>query len=93
MAVIEFGGEIRGRGVLQDLGEALRAGWQAYRGRREERRGLAQLARLGPELIRDAGLDPDQVRDALRGGGHDLDAVGFRILLPRDSHLRAWRAR
>jgi uncharacterized protein YjiS (DUF1127 family) len=35
--------------------------------RRRARRLLARLSRLSPHLIRDIGLDPDEVHDAVAG--------------------------
>ena len=39
----------------------------AWLGRRRERRLMAQLSRLSPHMIRDIGLDPDEVYDAVAG--------------------------
>ena len=62
--------------------DGLRAGLRALLRRREDRRALERLWRLGPRLVRDAGLDPDQVRAAVGGGWDDLLPAG-RLLASR----------
>jgi len=41
--------------------------WAAYRRRREERRTLIELSQLDAYLLRDMGIEPLDVYDALNG--------------------------
>jgi uncharacterized protein YjiS (DUF1127 family) len=60
------------------------AAWQAFRRAREQRRALATIARLGPHLIQDIGLDPETVR-AQVGVWEDLRPTGLLRLSPERS--------
>ena len=53
--------------IWQDLVGAQIAGWQTFLRRREEHRRVAAISRLGPRLIRDMGLDPERIHEALEG--------------------------
>ena len=87
MATIEVSGGFRKRPVRHDLLGALRAGWQSFLRRREERRAMVAISRLDPHLIRDVGFDPAQVHKAVGGGWDAIDPVGLRMLLPKDAHI------
>jgi uncharacterized protein YjiS (DUF1127 family) len=84
MATIELTGPFRAQPRRPGFLAALRAGWQEYLRRRQARDQLRALARLGPRLIRDAGLDPEQVYDAVGGAP---GSSGLRFLMPRDTHV------
>jgi uncharacterized protein YjiS (DUF1127 family) len=84
MATIDLTGWVRARPRRPGVLAALRAGWQDYRRRRQERDELRALARLDPRLIRDAGLDPEQVYDAAGGAP---GSSGLRFLMPRGTHV------
>jgi uncharacterized protein YjiS (DUF1127 family) len=77
----DLGGRIATPARLDDLTAALRAGWQEWRRRSAERRGLRAVARLDARLIRDMGLDPDVVR----GLSGDPLPFGLAILISRGS--------
>ncbi len=66
---------------LHHLTDAIRAVRAALAHRRARRQTLDALAHLGPRLIVDAGIDPDQVQAAVSGWDR-LDPVGLRLLLP-----------
>ena len=70
--------------IWQDLVGAQIAGWQTFLRRREEHRRVAAISRLGPRLIRDMGLDPERIHEALEGTWEEVQPVAFRLLLPRD---------
>jgi uncharacterized protein YjiS (DUF1127 family) len=88
MAAMDVTLGFRGRSLVHDLLDALRAGWQTFLNRREERRTIVAISRLGPHLIRDMGLDPERIYEELRGGWDEVDPASFRILLPKDAHIR-----
>ncbi len=69
--------------VRYDFLGALIAGWRAFRQRRQERRTLVEISRLGPRAIRDMGLDPEQVYSALDGSWDEVDPSSFGGMLPR----------
>jgi hypothetical protein len=46
--------------------------------RRGERRALARLSRLPDRLVRDAGFDPDAVRDAVSGTWDEVNPGRYR---------------
>lgn len=46
--------------------------------RRSERRALKRLSRLPERLVRDAGFDPDAVRDAVSGTWDEVDPGRYR---------------
>lgn len=46
------------------------------RTRIEERRTLVRLSRLSPHLIRDMGIDPDDVYAALKGSWDEVGPFG-----------------
>jgi uncharacterized protein YjiS (DUF1127 family) len=77
----DFAEDFRATPRLDARPHALMAAWQAFRRAREERRALAQIARLGPRLIRDIGLDPEQVRGQV-GGWDDLRPTGLLFQSP-----------
>lgn len=66
---------------------ALGAGWQAFRQRRRERRDLVRISRLGPRIIRDIGLDPEEVYEALDGSWDEVEPIRFWRLLPRTTRV------
>ena len=47
--------------------------------RRRQRRLYARLSRLSPHLIRDMGIDPEDVRDAVAGTWDEIDPGRIRI--------------
>ena len=51
----------------------------AYIRRRRERRLFAELSRLSPHLIRDAGFDPDAVYAAVAGTWDEIIPGGYRM--------------
>ena len=71
----------RDRSPAPGVLDALLDGWHAFLRRRKERRSLRQLWRLGPHLVRDAGL-PDEVRAAVGGGWEDLRPATLRWPAP-----------
>jgi len=50
----------------------------AYIRRRRERRLFAELSRLSPRLIRDAGFDPDAVHDAVANTWDEVEPGRYR---------------
>ena len=80
MATIDLG-RLHDPHIGHTLLVTLHSAWLAHRRRRAERRILAQVARLGPRLIADAGFDPDTVRGTT-GEWDRLDPAGLRLLLP-----------
>lgn len=74
-------------GFRYDFIGALGAGWRAFRQRRRERRTLIEISRLGPRVIRDIGLDPEQVYEALDGSWDEMEPLRLRWLLPRASRV------
>lgn len=52
--------------------------WRAWRRHRAERIGIARAGRLGPRLLEDMGLTPEQVR-AAQGGWDVLSPNGFLV--------------
>lgn len=50
----------------------------AWARRRSERLALARLSRLPDRLVRDAGFDPDAVRDAVSGTWDELNPGRYR---------------
>jgi uncharacterized protein YjiS (DUF1127 family) len=72
----------RGRSPAPIALDAVRDGWRALLRRREDRRALRRLWRLGPHLVRDAGLDPDEVRAAVGGGWEDLRPATLLLAAP-----------
>jgi uncharacterized protein YjiS (DUF1127 family) len=48
-----------------DIAFAIQIGWRAWRHRRQLRRQMARLARLGPRLLTNIGCDPEAVQAAL----------------------------
>lgn len=50
----------------------------AFVRRRSERRALARLSRLPERLVRDAGFDPETVRDAVSGTWDEVNPGRYR---------------
>lgn len=46
--------------------------WTSFKRRREERRDMAELARLDARLLRDMGIEPLDVYDAFYGRGQSV---------------------
>jgi hypothetical protein len=67
--------------------DAVRAAWSKLREQRAERRAAAQVARLGPRLVADIGLDPEVVRP------DGWDSVRPNPLLVAQGHCRTRRDR
>lgn len=84
---LEMAVGLRLDGFRYDFIGAVGAGWQAFRQRRQERRTLIAISRLGPRIIRDIGLDPEQVYEALDGSWDELEPLRLRWLLPRASRV------
>ena len=87
MATLDFGGVHHDERIGHRSWATLRAGWQSYARRRQERRGLAAIARLGPRLIADVGLDPQRIEGTVGGGWDRLDPVGLRMLMPSGARV------
>jgi uncharacterized protein YjiS (DUF1127 family) len=85
MATTDLAGRLRRRPARHGVADAVRDLWAAFLHRREERRTLVALSRLGPRAMRDMGLDPEQVYEAL-GGRHEVLPIN-RSLLPKDTPL------
>ncbi len=52
---------------------------ERWRERRRNRRLFAELSRLSPDLIRDAGFDPDEVYDAVPGRWEEIHPGRLRV--------------
>lgn len=87
MTTLDLPAGLRLDGVRYDFLGAVAAGWTAFRQRRQERRALVAISRLGPHAIRDIGLDPEKVYEALDGSWDEVEPLRFRWLLPRTSRV------
>jgi uncharacterized protein YjiS (DUF1127 family) len=67
MTAIEFSREFREERLRYDFLGALQAAWRAFLANRRERQNLVVLFRLPLHVIRDVGLDPEDVYAALDG--------------------------
>ena len=85
MTAIDFSVKYHEDLTRYDILGALRAGWQAFARRRQERRAIVAISRLAPHVIRDMGFEPEEIYGALNGTWDEVDPVNFRILLPRES--------
>jgi hypothetical protein len=72
----------RDRSPAPAIPGVLVAAWRGFLRRREERRTLLLIWRLGPHLVRDMGLDPDALRATVGGGWDDLRPSGLLALAP-----------
>jgi uncharacterized protein YjiS (DUF1127 family) len=77
MATTVIAERFRGQFLVSRFLDSLRTGWHGFLRRREERRALLQIWRLGPRLVRDAGLDRDAVGAAVGGGWEGLRPGGL----------------
>jgi uncharacterized protein YjiS (DUF1127 family) len=87
MATLNIALRIPGERVRYDFIGALQAAWQAYAERRRERRMLIEISRLAPHVIRDMGLEPELVYEALDGSWDEVDPSSWRGLLPRRARI------
>lgn len=87
MTAIELSEEFRQGRARYDILGTLIVGWRAMRRHRKERRLLITLSRLAPHVIRDIGLDPEQVYEALEGSWDEIDPANFRSKLPRKERV------
>jgi uncharacterized protein YjiS (DUF1127 family) len=92
MATIELTERVGRSDLVRRIGNALLRAWFGYRWAREQRRTSAMIAHLEPHLIRDIGLDPEDVREAVRGTWDEVAPVSYHTLLPRDSHLKGFHS-
>jgi uncharacterized protein YjiS (DUF1127 family) len=64
-----------------DVLGTLRVGWRAMRRYRRLHRDLVKLSRKPPRLLRDMGLDPEQVYQALDGTWDEVGPAHLSRLL------------
>lgn len=64
-----------------DLVSTLRVGWHAMRRHRENHRALVALAQKPPRLLRDMGLDPERLYEALDGTADEVGPAHLSRLL------------
>jgi uncharacterized protein YjiS (DUF1127 family) len=85
MAAIEFS-EVRSErsarersDVLGELGNR----WREFLARRRDRRAQVALLRLPPHVLRDRGVDPEQIYYQLAGSWDAIDVTTLGRLLPK----------
>lgn len=81
MTVAVLAGELRSAlrpNPLHAFRDAFRAAWEGHRRLRAERIAAASLARLGPRLLADMGIDPESV-GAARENWDDLRPNGYLV--------------
>ena len=78
MSAVELPRHAFADGARYDLWGTLRAGWRAVLRHREERRIVVALSRKPPRLLRDMGMDPEQVYAALDGSWDEVDPASRR---------------
>jgi len=79
MTTFQLDGVYRDAPTPPDFLDAVRAGWQEFLRLRRERQTMVTISRLGPRVIRDIGLDPERVRQAVGDGWDDLDPMRFLL--------------
>ena len=82
MVMADLTDELRGAAPEWATLRTLHRAWQAWRRRRADRIGLAKAGRLGPRLLEDMGLMPEQIH-AAQGGWERLHANGLLVLRRR----------
>lgn len=87
MAMIDLARASSGERVRYDLIGAFQAGWRAFLEHRRKRRVLVAISRLPPHIIRDFGLDPERVYEALDGSWDEVDPATLRRHLPRRERI------
>jgi uncharacterized protein YjiS (DUF1127 family) len=87
MTAIEISRGFRRERVRYDFIGALQAGWHAFVERRRERHTIVALARLPRHVVRDMGLDPEQLYAALDGSWDEVDPASYRSHLPRRDRI------
>ncbi len=70
-----------------DLLGTLRVGWHAMRRHREAHRALVALAQKPPRLLRDMGLDPERLYEALDGTADEVGPAHLSRLLRSHTEL------
>ena len=83
MTAIELSRELEARRVRYDLFGALQAAWQAFVQHRRERRTVVALARLSPRILRDMGIDPERVYEAVDATWDEVDPHRLVRILPK----------
>lgn len=87
MTAIELSREFHQRRVRYDLVGALQAAWQAFVQRRRERHTVIALARLSPRMLRDMGIDPERVYEAVEGTWDEVEPHRLERDTPRRERL------
>ena len=87
MTAIELSREYEARRMRYDFLGALQVGWRAFVAHRRERDTVIALARLSPRALRDIGIDPEQVYDAVDGGWDEIDPHRLVRVLPKRERI------
>ncbi|MEX0955650.1 MAG: DUF1127 domain-containing protein [Rhizobiaceae bacterium] len=87
MTAIELSREFETKRIRYDFFGALQAGWRAFVAHRRERSTVIALARLSPRMLRDMGIDPERVYEAVDGSWDEIDPHRLVRILPNHERV------